>query len=216
MSLILQVGNFMNGTNYAGGAYGFRIASINRLVDTKSNNGLNLLHFLERQISQHFPEIEGFLDELAGPSEANRVNLSDMQATSKSMLAEIRQIRTSLAADFEGATDGYATKMFRFAASAEEDLTELRDGIISADQAYRDVLAYYGEGETKPQSQDFFGIFRTFTSSYKVSTQADGAEIQSFAGTPTGNAKRRPPVGNGVWQLGRHCHHSPRGHQTAI
>lgn len=171
MSLILQVGNFMNGTNYAGGAYGFRIASINRLVDTKSNNGLNLLHFLERQISLHFPEIEGFLDELAKPSEANRVNFADMQATSKTMLADIRQIRSSLAADFTGATDGYATKMFRFAAAAEEELIELRDGIIQADQAYRDVLAYYGEGETKPQSQDFFGIFRTFTSSYKVSHQ---------------------------------------------
>lgn len=62
----------MNGTNYAGGAYGFKIASINRLVDTKSSNGQNLLHFLERQVSTHFPELEGFLEELKAPSDANR------------------------------------------------------------------------------------------------------------------------------------------------
>lgn len=62
----------MNGTNFAGGAFGFKIASINRLVDTKSSSGQNLLHFLERQVSINFPELEGFLDELARPSDANR------------------------------------------------------------------------------------------------------------------------------------------------
>lgn len=78
MGLILHMGNYMNGTNYAGGAYGFKLASINRLVDTKSSNGQNLLHFLERQISINFPEIGGFLDELARPSEANRGELKWM------------------------------------------------------------------------------------------------------------------------------------------
>jgi cytokinesis protein len=72
MHLILHFGNFMNGTNYAGGAHGFRVASINRMVDTKGSNGLNLLHFLEETVSTHFPQLEGFLDELARPSDANR------------------------------------------------------------------------------------------------------------------------------------------------
>lgn len=70
--VILHIGNYMNGTNFAGGAFGFKIASINRLVDTKSSSGQNLLHFLERQVSINFPELEGFLDELARPSDANR------------------------------------------------------------------------------------------------------------------------------------------------
>ena len=123
------------------------------------------------------------------------------------MLADIKQIRSSLAADFDGATDGYATKMFRFAAAAEEELTELRDGIIQADQAYRDVLAYYGEGETKPQSQDFFGIFRTFTSSYKVSTMQRSAN-DSFAVRPIAKGKRKPLAGRGAWLRGQRCRHS--------
>ena len=72
LNVILVMGNYLNGTNFAGGAYGFKIASINRLVDTKSSNGQNLLHFLERIVAQHFPHLEGFMDELAKPSEANR------------------------------------------------------------------------------------------------------------------------------------------------
>jgi cytokinesis protein len=87
------------------------------------------------------------------------------------MLEEIRHIRRSLKDNFEAHTDGYTRKMFRFAASAEEDLKELRDGIIQAEQALREVQTYYGEGEEMGRplpSQEFFGIFRTFTSSYKV------------------------------------------------
>jgi cytokinesis protein len=172
LNVILTMGNYLNGTNFAGGAYGFKIASINKLVDTKSSAGQNLLHFLERTVNQHFPDLEGFLDELAKPSEANRVNFSDMQATSKQMLDEIRHIRRSLEQNFQQSNDGYARKMFRFSATAEEELQTLRDGIINSESHLRDVETYYGEGEEhgRPiQSQDFFGIFRTFTSSYKVS-----------------------------------------------
>lgn len=43
-----------------------------QLVDTKSSNGLNLLHFLERTISQHFPDILEFRKELEKPAEAYR------------------------------------------------------------------------------------------------------------------------------------------------
>lgn len=169
LNVILVMGNFLNGTNYAGGAYGFKIASINRLADTKSSNGQNLLHFLENVVSQHFPHLEGFLDELVKPSEANRVNFTDMQATSKSMLDEIRHIRRSLMDNFQGGDDGYTRKMFRFAAVAEEEMQDLRDGIVQAEGALREVQTFYCEGEemSRPiQSQDFFGIFRTFTSSY--------------------------------------------------
>jgi cytokinesis protein len=140
-------------------------------VDTKSSNGQNLLHFLEHVVSTHFPHLDSFLEELEAPSQANRVNFNDMQSTSKSMLEEILNIRKSLDANFSTAEDGYTRKMFRFSASAEEELRDVRDGIVNAEKQLRDVQTFYCEGEemARPmQSQDFFGIFRTFTSSYKV------------------------------------------------
>ena len=142
-----------------------------QLVDTKSSNGQNLLHFLEHVVSTHFPHLDAFLDELEAPSQANRVNFNDMQFTSKSMLEEILNIRKSLDANFSTAEDGYTRQMFRFSASAEEELRDVRDGIVNAEKQLRDVQNFYCEGEemARPmQSQDFFGIFRTFTSSYKV------------------------------------------------
>ena len=43
-----------------------------QLVDTKSVNNTTLLHFLEKTVSKHFPEMEVFLDELEKPAEAYR------------------------------------------------------------------------------------------------------------------------------------------------
>lgn len=91
VQLILLIGNYMNGTGIKGGAFGFRVSSINKvgkvyishvrradmkytaqLVDTKSVNNTTLLHFLERTVAKHFPEMEEFLEDLAAPAEAHR------------------------------------------------------------------------------------------------------------------------------------------------
>ena len=80
----------MNGAGIKGGAFGFRVSSINKvtwpayrcslclmdppsqLVDTKSVNNTTLLHFLERTVAKHFSAMEDFLDELTKPAEAYR------------------------------------------------------------------------------------------------------------------------------------------------
>jgi hypothetical protein len=43
-----------------------------QLVDTKSVNNTTLLHFLERTVAKHFPNMEEFLEELSKPAEAHR------------------------------------------------------------------------------------------------------------------------------------------------
>jgi hypothetical protein len=47
-----------------------------QLVDTKSVNNTTLLHFLEKTVSKHFPDMAAFLDELEAPAEAHRGNLT--------------------------------------------------------------------------------------------------------------------------------------------
>lgn len=84
----MLIGNYMNGTSNKGGAFGFRVSSINKvlgplfrsswslmdlkLADTKSSNSTTLVHFLERTVAKHFPEMEAFIDELAAPADAYR------------------------------------------------------------------------------------------------------------------------------------------------
>ena len=128
-----------------------------------------------------------------------------MQNTSKAMLEDIRSIRRSLEVNFQDRKDGYSRKMFRFSAVAEEDLHAIRDGILHAEKQFRDVQTFYGEGEEmgRPlQSQDFFGIFRTFTSSWKVRLQLDLFLIaDSIVERRIKPDKRKPLRENGVRKL---------------
>lgn len=52
-----------------------------KLVDTKSVNNTTLLHFLERTVAKHFPDMEDFLEELAKPAEAYRGSLALQKIT---------------------------------------------------------------------------------------------------------------------------------------
>ncbi|OXH25677.1 cytokinesis protein, partial [Cryptococcus neoformans] len=186
LSIILTMGNYINGTNYAGGAFGFKITSINRLVDTKSGGGQNLLHFLESTVSTHFKSVEPFLTELEIPSAAARVNYSDLQSTSKQMLDDIYRISESLTTQFDTDKSSYTRQMNAFVSSAAERVRNVRDGIIAADMKLKEVQTFYGEGDGAGvgrgmQSQDFFGIFRTFTSSYKFCQAQNRARAEEQA-----------------------------------
>lgn len=72
-----MVGNFLNGTNFQGGAFGIRISSINKLVDTRaSSNDTTLLHFLCTMVEEKFPSIsENLVNDLEVCREACRGNL---------------------------------------------------------------------------------------------------------------------------------------------
>ncbi|ODN79464.1 hypothetical protein L202_03439 [Cryptococcus amylolentus CBS 6039] len=184
LALILTMGNYINGTNYAGGAFGFKIASINKLVDTKSSGGQNLLHFLEKTVSQHFQSIGEFLKELEIPATAARVNYADLQSTSKTMLDDIYRIRDALDKQFDGDTSQYTRKMNIFVTVSSERVRNVRDGIIAADRKLKEVQTFYGECDDMGrgmQSQEFFGIFRTFVSSYKFCQAQNRARAEEQA-----------------------------------
>lgn len=62
----------MNATGHKGGAYGFKVTSINKLVDTKSatSSDRTLLHFIAKTVAKAMPETEEFLEELTKSAEA--------------------------------------------------------------------------------------------------------------------------------------------------
>ena len=67
-----MLGNFLNASGHKGNAQGFKVTSINKLVDTKSSQSSNrtLLHFTAKTVSQTMPDTEDFLEELSKPDEA--------------------------------------------------------------------------------------------------------------------------------------------------
>jgi hypothetical protein len=73
----LILGNFLNGSGHRGGAFGIKLASINKLSDTKSDGSApTLLHYIIKVVQQKFPDLAYFLVELRPAEEAQKGLLS--------------------------------------------------------------------------------------------------------------------------------------------
>jgi cytokinesis protein len=64
--------------------------------------------------------------------------------------------------------DRYGKKMWRFVAEGKDRLADLVDQVTLADATFTEVLKYYGEDDKMMTSSEFYGIFKTFVTSYKV------------------------------------------------
>ncbi|KXS10756.1 actin-binding FH2 [Gonapodya prolifera JEL478] len=117
LNLILHIGNYMNSgsnkvcrttmtkslfrlkvkgipppINAQGAAYGIKIASINKLRDTKAgDNKTSLLHFLAKIVEEKFPALLGFMNELRQVPEAARVSSKQVIETAETMFNELTQ-----------------------------------------------------------------------------------------------------------------------------
>jgi len=148
-------------------------------------NNTTLLHFLERTVARHFPDMEEFLNELLKPAEAYRglktnarrendadasaVNLQDV----KKGLTELRDGLKRIRPELEHFTDMdrnemYGRQMWTFVTKANSRLEDLVDDVNLADTTFADVINYYGEDDKNMSSSEFYGIFKTFVTSYKV------------------------------------------------
>lgn len=84
----------------------------------------------------------------------------------------LKSIRSELGEHFSDmdslpADDQYPKKMWRFLGEATDQLEDLSDAVKQAELKFVDILRYYGEDE-KTSSAEFFGIFKTFCTSYRV------------------------------------------------
>jgi cytokinesis protein len=65
-------------------------------------------------------------------------------------------------------------------AKASGKLEDLVDDVQSADSSFTEVVKYYGEEDKNMSSSEFYGIFKTFVTSYKVCRS-----FQTFLRKPT-------------------------------
>ncbi|KAI9020716.1 hypothetical protein CLU79DRAFT_755176 [Phycomyces nitens] len=173
LHLILLLGNYLNGNTYRGGAFAVRIASINKLVDTKgTNTSTTLLHFLIETVEQNFPEMADFLEELEECGEACKVSGIDMNNEFRDLESGLTQLGLELKNNHEGkpstdSTDRFADVMGRFHTDASAQFKRIFLLKDTMNQCYESMVRYYGEDPNKMCPDEFFGIFKKFTSSWE-------------------------------------------------
>ena len=66
--------------------------------------------------------------------------------------------------------DAFISQMWSFVGKASPRMDDLLDDVNEADSAFSEASRYYGEEDRGMTSSEFYGIFKTFITSYKVNS----------------------------------------------
>ncbi|KAH8366596.1 hypothetical protein KR084_005605 [Drosophila pseudotakahashii] len=171
LELVLALGNYMN-RGARGNASGFRLASLNRLADTKSSaaKGTTLLHYLVQVIERKFKDLLKLEDDIPHVREASKVSLGEMDK-------DIQMLRTGLAdvareIEFHRSSgpaqqgDRFLPVMREFHAQASVRFAELEDKFQDMKTRFDRAVRLFGEDGSVLQPDEFFGIFDSFLGAF--------------------------------------------------
>ncbi|XP_066220004.1 formin-like protein 1 isoform X3 [Saccopteryx leptura] len=191
LEIVLAFGNYMNSSK-RGAAYGFRLQSLDALLEMKSTDRKQtLLHYLVKVITEKYPQLTGFHSELHFLDKAGSVSLD-------SVLADVRSLQRGLELtqrEFVRQDDCVVLKEFLRANSPTMD--KLLADSKTAQEAYESVVEYFGENPKTTSPSMFFSLFGRFIKAYKKAEQEveqwkkEAAAQEAGADTP---GRGEPPA----------------------
>uniref|UniRef100_A0A672SSL2 Dishevelled associated activator of morphosis 2 n=1 Tax=Sinocyclocheilus grahami TaxID=75366 RepID=A0A672SSL2_SINGR len=170
LEVVLAFGNFMN-KGQRGNAYGFKVSSLNKIIDTKSSidRNITMLHYLIMIFEKNYPDILNIQQDLASIPEAAKVNLAELEkevfiirSGLKALEAELRY-QQSRACDWG---DKFVPVVSDFITVASFSFSELEELLTEAKDKFSKSLKHFGEEEGCMQPDEFFGIFDIFLQSF--------------------------------------------------
>ncbi|XP_066862250.1 disheveled-associated activator of morphogenesis 2 isoform X1 [Kogia breviceps] len=175
LEVVLAIGNFMN-KGQRGSAYGFRVASLNKIADTKSSidRNISLLHYLIMILEKHFPDILNMPSELQHLPEAAKVNLAELEKEVGNLRRGLRAVEVELEYQKRQVwdpNDRFVPVMSDFITVSSFSFSELEDQLNEARTKFSKALMHFGEQDSKMQPDEFFGIFDTFLQAFSEARQ---------------------------------------------
>lgn len=173
LEVILCLGNYMN-RGSRGNASGFKLSSMNKIVDTKSSidRRITLLHYVLELLSKKFPLIFKLEDELPDIRDASKINPVELGQELNYLRKGINQLEDELS--YQNSLNnkdpipndrfieviGNFTKICKFSIQEIEELAEeMKDKIEK-------TIALFGDDNKTMTSDEFFGIFNQFLVSF--------------------------------------------------
>ncbi|XP_039559159.1 formin-like protein 3 [Passer montanus] len=126
LEIILALGNYMNSSK-RGAVYGFKLQSLDLLLDTKSTDRkMTLLHFIALTVREKYPELATFWQELHFVEKAAAVSLENVLLDVKELgrgmellRRECGQHESAVLRGFLGGSEGQLERLQRDARTAE-------------------------------------------------------------------------------------------------
>ncbi|XP_037702892.1 formin-like protein 3 isoform X2 [Choloepus didactylus] len=168
LEIILALGNYMNSSK-RGAVYGFKLQSLDLLLDTKSTDRkMTLLHFIALTVKEKYPDLANFWHELHFVEKAAAVSLENVLLDVKELGRGMELIRRECSLHDNSV-------LRNFLSTNESKLDKLQRDAKTAEEAYNAVVRYFGESPKTTPPSVFFPVFVRFIRSYKEAEQENEA-----------------------------------------
>jgi len=168
--MILTVGNELNRGTYKGNSSGFKLSSLSKLTQTKTNKGGTLLSYLVAHLIDDDRDCDllKLHEDFPGIEEAARMNLDKMRSDMGKLRVGIRNMGNTL--KLAKADDGqYESAIAPFLERARVVFDALDAKFTEMNDTFASLCTYLGEApppRTKPEG--LFGMLKSFTISLKA------------------------------------------------
>ncbi|XP_032502337.1 formin-like protein 3 isoform X2 [Phocoena sinus] len=168
LEIILALGNYMNSSK-RGAVYGFKLQSLDLLLDTKSTDRkMTLLHFIALTVKEKYPDLANFWHEMHFVEKAAAVSLENVLLDVKELGRGMELIRRECSIHDNSV-------LRNFLSTNEGKLDKLQRDAKTAEEAYNAVVRYFGESPKTTPPSVFFPVFVRFIRSYKEAEQENEA-----------------------------------------
>uniref|UniRef100_A0A3B4AQR2 Uncharacterized protein n=1 Tax=Periophthalmus magnuspinnatus TaxID=409849 RepID=A0A3B4AQR2_9GOBI len=160
LEIILALGNYMNSSK-RGSVYGFKLQSLDLLLDTKSTDRkMTLLHYIALIVKEKYPELANFYNELHFVDKAAAVSLENVLLDVRELGKGMDLIRRECSLHDHSVLKG-------FLQASDTQLDKLQRDAKTAEEAFNNVVNYFGESAKTTPPSVFFPVFVRFIKAYK-------------------------------------------------
>nr|KAF6484953.1 inverted formin 2 [Rousettus aegyptiacus] len=156
--LILRIGNFLNYGSHTGDADGFKISTLLKLTETKSQQSrVTLLHHVLEEAQKSYPDLLQLPQELEPPSQAAGVNLEIIHSEASTNLKKLLDMERKVSSAPE-VQQQYAQRL-QASIEASQALEEVFQAI---EQKKLELAHYLCEDAQQLSLEDTFSTMKTF------------------------------------------------------
>uniref|UniRef100_A0A673MQF4 Formin-like protein 3 n=1 Tax=Sinocyclocheilus rhinocerous TaxID=307959 RepID=A0A673MQF4_9TELE len=164
LEIILALGNYMNSSK-RGSVYGFKLQSLDLLLDTKSTDRkMTLLHYIALVVKEKYPELTTFYNELHFVDKAAAVSLENVLLDVKELGKGMDLVRRECSLHDHAVLKG-------FLQTSDTQLDKLQKDSKTAEEAFNNVVLYLGESPKTTPPSVFFPVFVRFIKAYKEAVE---------------------------------------------
>lgn len=164
IQVMLAIINYMNAKTNKKNAYGFRLASLSKLNDTKSGDGKsNLFNYIVDYIQRNEPDKADFYKEFTSVPIAKRVNMPTIKESITSMQKSLLQAMT-LVDQYQNVVlqgDKFYLAMLQFTDTAIVELQNLNTKNDTATKELETLVESFGDDKSNANTE-YIGAFHTF------------------------------------------------------